>query len=43
MFNILKTAVLLAAITVLFMAVGSAIAGRSGMMMAPAVTLGAGA
>jgi len=34
MFNILKTAVLMAAITALFMAVGSAMGGRNGMMMA---------
>jgi heat shock protein HtpX len=40
MFNILKTAVLMAAITALFMAVGSAIGGRSGMMMALVVALG---
>ena len=40
MFNILKTAVLMAAITALFMAVGSTIGGRSGMMMALIVALG---
>ncbi len=34
MFNMLKTAVLMAAITALFMAIGSMLGGRSGMMMA---------
>ena len=34
MFNLLKTAVLMAAITALFMAIGSLLGGRSGMMMA---------
>ena len=34
MFNILKTAVLMAAITALFMAIGGVIGGRSGMMIA---------
>ena len=34
MFNILKTAVLMAAITALFMAIGGMIGGRSGMMIA---------
>jgi heat shock protein HtpX len=40
MFNILKTAVLMAAITALFMAIGSFIGGRSGMMVALVVALG---
>ncbi|MDI1260034.1 zinc metalloprotease HtpX [Aquabacterium sp.] len=40
MFNILKTAVLMAAITALFMAIGAMIGGRSGMMMALLVALG---
>lgn len=34
MFNLLKTAILMAAITALFMAIGSLLGGRSGMMMA---------
>src|SRR5919206_425940 len=34
MFNLLKTAVLMAAITALFMAVGALLGGRSGMMLA---------
>jgi heat shock protein HtpX len=40
MFNILKTAVLMAAITALFMAVGSLLGGREGMMLALVVALG---
>jgi heat shock protein HtpX len=40
MFNLLKTAVLMAAITALFMAVGAFIGGRSGMMIALAVAVG---
>ncbi|MBT9524787.1 MAG: zinc metalloprotease HtpX [Rhizobacter sp.] len=40
MFNLLKTAVLMAAITALFMAIGAFIGGRSGMMIALAVALG---
>jgi heat shock protein HtpX len=40
MFNMMKTAVLMAAITALFMAIGSMIGGRSGMMMALLVALG---
>ncbi|MDE2402909.1 MAG: zinc metalloprotease HtpX [Burkholderiales bacterium] len=40
MFNIMKTAILMAAITALFMAVGGMIGGRSGMMMALVVALG---
>ena len=40
MFNILKTAVLMAAITALFMAIGSLIGGRSGMMIALLVAVG---
>ena len=40
MFNILKTAVLMAAITALFMAIGAFIGGRSGMMVALVVALG---
>jgi len=40
MFNLLKTAVLMAAITALFMAIGSLIGGRAGMMMALVVALG---
>ena len=34
MFNLLKTAVLMAAITALFMAIGSVLGGRQGMMIA---------
>ena len=34
MFNLLKTAVLMAAITALFMAIGGLIGGRTGMMVA---------
>ena len=40
MFNILKTAVLMAAITALFMAIGAMIGGRSGMMIALLVAVG---
>ena len=40
MFNLLKTAVLMAAITALFMAIGAMIGGRSGMMLALAVAVG---
>jgi heat shock protein HtpX len=40
MFNLMKTAVLMAAITALFMAIGSVLGGRSGMMMALLVAVG---
>jgi len=40
MFNMMKTAVLMAAITALFMAIGSLIGGRSGMMLALVVAVG---
>ncbi|CAN5339917.1 zinc metalloprotease HtpX [soil metagenome] len=40
MFNMMKTAVLMAAITALFMAIGSLIGGRSGMMLALLVAVG---
>ncbi|MDE2078552.1 MAG: zinc metalloprotease HtpX [Burkholderiales bacterium] len=40
MFNMMKTAVLMAAITALFMAIGGMIGGRSGMMLALVVALG---
>jgi heat shock protein HtpX len=40
MFNMLKTAVLMAAITALFMAIGSMIGGRAGMMFALVLALG---
>ncbi len=40
MFNLFKTAVLMAAITALFMAIGAMIGGRAGMMMALLVALG---
>ena len=40
MFNLLKTAVLMAAITALFMAVGSMLGGRQGMMFALVVAVG---
>lgn len=40
MFNLMKTAVLMAAITALFMALGSLIGGRQGMMLALVVALG---
>ena len=40
MFNLMKTAVLMAAITALFMAIGSLIGGQTGMMVALIVALG---
>lgn len=40
MFNLMKTAVLMAAITALFMAIGSLIGGQTGMMLALVVALG---
>ena len=40
MFNMLKTAILMAAITALFMAIGAMIGGRAGMMLALVVALG---
>jgi len=40
MFNLMKTAVLMAAITALFMAIGSMIGGRAGMMLALVVAVG---
>ncbi|HEX2542182.1 MAG TPA: zinc metalloprotease HtpX [Caldimonas sp.] len=40
MFNLLKTAVLMAAITALFMALGSFVGGQQGMMIALVVALG---
>ena len=40
MFNLMKTAVLMAAITALFMAIGSLLGGRTGMMIALVVALG---
>ncbi len=40
MFNLLKTAVLMAAITALFMAIGSLLGGRQGMMFALVVAIG---
>ncbi len=40
MFNLMKTAVLMAAITALFMVIGQALGGRSGMMIALLVALG---
>ncbi len=40
MFNMMKTAVLMAAITALFMAIGGMIGGRTGMMLALVVALG---
>jgi heat shock protein HtpX len=40
MFNLMKTAVLMAAITALFMAIGSMLGGRAGMMLALVVALG---
>ncbi len=39
MFNLMKTAILMAAITALFMAIGSIMGGRSGMMLALAVAV----
>jgi heat shock protein HtpX len=40
MFNLLKTAVLMAAITALFMAIGSFVGGRQGMMLALLLAIG---
>ena len=40
MFNLMKTAVLMAAITALFMAIGGMVGGRSGMMLALVVAVG---
>lgn len=40
MFNLMKTAILMAAITALFMVLGNLLGGRSGMMLALAVALG---
>src|SRR5574343_352824 len=40
MFNMMKTAILMAAITALFMAIGSMIGGRAGMMLALVVAVG---
>ena len=40
MFNLMKTAILMAAITALFMALGSVLGGRQGMMIALVVALG---
>jgi len=40
MFNLLKTAVLMATITALFMAIGSLLGGRQGMMLALVIALG---
>ena len=40
MFNLMKTAVLMAAITALFMAIGSALGGSQGMLLALVVALG---
>ena len=40
MFNLMKTAVLMAAITALFMAIGGMMGGRSGMMLALVVAIG---
>ena len=40
MFNMMKTAILMAAITALFMAIGGMIGGRAGMMMALVVAVG---
>ena len=40
MFNLMKTAILMAAITALFMAIGAAIGGRGGMMIALVIALG---
>ena len=39
MFNLLKTAVLMAAITALFMAIGAVIGGRQGMILALGVAV----
>jgi heat shock protein HtpX len=40
MFNLFKTAVLMAAITALFMAIGAMLGGRSGMMLALVAAIG---
>lgn len=40
MFNLMKTAILMAAITALFMAIGSLLGGQTGMLVALAVALG---
>ena len=40
MFNLMKTAILMAAITALFMVIGSVLGGRQGMMLALIVALG---
>ncbi|MES2100400.1 MAG: zinc metalloprotease HtpX [Pseudomonadota bacterium] len=40
MFNLMKTAILMAAITALFMAIGSLLGGQTGMMLALVVALG---
>src|SRR2546428_127409 len=40
MFNMMKTAILMAAITALFMAIGGLIGGRGGMMIALVIALG---
>ena len=40
MFNLMKTAILMAAITALFMAIGSFVGGQQGMMLALIVALG---
>jgi heat shock protein HtpX len=40
MFNLMKTAILMAAITALFMAIGAMVGGRAGMMLALVVALG---
>jgi len=40
MFNLLKTAVLMAAITALFMAIGAWVGGQQGMLLALVVALG---
>ena len=40
MFNLMKTAIMMAAITALFMAIGSVLGGRQGMMLALVVALG---
>jgi heat shock protein HtpX len=40
MFNLMKTAILMAAITALFMAIGSLMGGRTGMMLALLVAVG---
>src|SRR5947208_6493335 len=39
MFNLLKTAVLMAAITALFMAIGALLGGKAGMMLALALAI----